>query len=1284
MKIEMMILATLLISQAAQADTLPDEIDYVTYRAIVQRSLDESTALRGKANVIQSQISSLELQISKNQDLIQASNARINSNDGTSVQLLEENSRRYNEVARLNQDTERLRNELSELSRQYNSLTQDLNNIDRQLAPARIELQRLDTLWRSIRDQGEHAKADYDEMNHRLEHKNRELDNEKDSLQKITRDIQQSTLLISDLQSRIAPLENQIAKSFDELSRLNNEHSRLTTASQQAHTLLQTAQQQLAKSQGDLKNAEVVLAPMKEKADSAAKATAQIQGEKNAATLRLNQNEAKLQDAQKSVTQLPAQISAMQTRADSQKSRITALTTEIEGINAYQVRIENEIQDRQLIIEQNSKIQPPTLESIKLTQQAKMKIESLKAQRTKSQQDEANLTREKGDTQNALALSLKSIQDLTSKNDSIAAQIAILKDTKISIGNEISEIEGHLSSAISSQQAAARELELASQGLKTHRDAVAQSQAAVDQKLALASKADKDINDIIAKKSATQDAIAFQQKSLADIKAHIPEEMKKIEVSKNDAQRSRNRQNEILNDLNDLNRKIRDMGNYLDKLKDDAQRVSYQYSSVNDQVTRLDSSRNALVAQINQVAQRSGADQNQVEANLDATNNHLGTIQRNTAIVTSLKEMNAQLRNDIASSQSSIATLSRDLDTSRRAFVLADNSANAAEAKTARDESARQQRERLYLQYSDEAKRNGSLQGTNLALPLGQANGKKSANLAGFNIGTKIGAETALLNGRYRGLLRGKLAGDSEGYTAGVNSALDYQRGFDGGYSTGKETARLQALHDSYPVGYKRQKDVLLKNIPTANVVLNNQEDKVIMNNFGVNSIVRSPKILALSSEMRTDITSSSDETELSQEEIQNALAIRSAINPQVEQVLVSMNEYNRPEKNLSQAQYVYVRPETTPYDSSKAQCDDVYKAVAALKTDCQASFKADFETTYYSAYKDTFVQNYSGVYTESRTNNFEQRKNEAFGVGRSDSYKVVFSEAKTRGAIVAENRGAVDGKGKGFSENIANLQAEYDKLGAFKADSYFQNNGVIRSLSNGVISTTNPRGLAQGSIGKLGLKLANFGFADTYRNDVVVSFKALTENVTVLNPKTTLRGLPRQSRIDLANISDVKISNDAVPGSKVSVKATLYFKGDELSPSYEQEALLEGVVGVNPEIGSSYSFDESVVYKKWIIAPFKWKFRSHDIDVTLKGLRDNVPAGYNVEISILEGSDYVQLENSSVKTEAIARGETSNAKFTYTFIQKVKDDVRLKFKVKIKYLDEVLEEKIINVTGTN
>ena len=329
-------------------------------------------------------------------------------------------------------------------------------------------------------------------------------------------------------------------------------------------------------------------------------------------------------------------------------------------------------------------------------------------------------------------------------------------------------------------------------------------------------------------------------------------------------------------------------------------------------------------------------------------------------------------------------------------------------------------------------------------------------------------------------------------------------------------------------------------------------------------------------------------------------------------------------------------------------------------------------------------MQNYGGVYSESRTNTFEQRKNETFDTGRNDSYKVVFSEAKTRGAVVAENRGVVDGKDKGYSENIANLQVEYDKLGASKADAYFQSNGVIRSLANGLISTTDPRGLAQGSVAKLGLKLANFGFADTYRNDVVVSFKALTDNVTILNPKTTLRGLPKQSRIDLSNVSDIKISDDAVPGSKVSIKATLYFKGDELNPSYEQETLLEGVVGVNPEIGSSYAFEDSAVYRKWIFAPFKWKFRSHDIDVTLKGLRDNVPAGYTVEISIVDGADYVQLDNSSVKTEAISRGETSDAKFTYTFIQKIKNDVKLKFKVKIKYQDEVLEEKIINVTGTN
>lgn len=1275
MKIELMIFTTLFLSQMAHAQSLPDEIDYVTYRDILQRSSQESSSLRAQANAIRDRIISLESQIKNNEQRISSSTSTISQNESTSVSLLEENSNRYNNIAMLNQDNERLRNELSDLSRQYNSLNQDLNNIDRQLAPARSELERVGAQWNSIRAQGEQARREYSDFDRRIQQTYQDLQKEQDFFQKINEDIQQTTIRITELQARISPLEGQISRIFDDLNKLNMEHARLMKISQQLNSELPAVEQELGKKQAQLKSAETVLVPMKERTEALRKEATKIQNEKKSLDAQVGQADGKIQGLKKEIAQIPAQIAAEKQKLDAMTERSGKIDTLIADARAGQTSNLEKIKTLEAEIEK-LKAEERSPQNQMAIRRAENQISSIKVQNLRLEQEEAKLVAEKTNFDANVAAANQAIETLNGKKAEIEPKIAALEETKKGLEAQSSQLDSGLAEANRNLQSSERELDLATQGLKAFRDAVAQAENDVKQKKNQIAKADAETKEVLERKDKTQDLIALRQKELENLKRQIPQEFRRIEDAKREAQASRGRQDQIARDLSNLRDRLQGIANLIERLNQDDQRSAAQYAAINDQVQRLEGIRSSLLSQIADVTNRSNSDQAQLEKNADAIAQNSSRIQQNINTVATLKDANTQLRADIANSQSAIVTMTRDLGIERQSFAGADLKARDAEAVTAKDKKELASREDLYGRYLNDAKIDGNLQGDSLALPLGQKDGEARANIAGRDIGTRIGLETALLDGQYRGLLRGKLSGDSEGYTAGVNSAQDYEKGRAVGYSTGKETARQQALRDNYPAAYKREREVLLKNIPSANVSLSNLDDKGLESGIATNR--------SSLSETRNDIKGLLTDTELSAEEIAAALDLKSAINPQVEKVVAVIKEYSRPERNLSLASIVYVRPETTPYNAANAQCDNVYKNVAAFKAACQTSFKDQFNTTYLAAHKNLFNQNYSAAYTESRNANFALHKNDNFEAGRSESYRVVFLESKAKGAVVAEARGVTEGKAAGYQENLASLQQEHDRMGVAKVQAFFSNNGVIRSTGKGTLQATDSRGLAQGSKGKLGLKLANLGGAATKRNDVVVSFKALTDNVNVSTPKTALRGLPKNTKVDLANISEVRISEDAVPGSKISIKATLSYKGDDVTPSFEEETTIDGIVTVNPEIGSALAYEQKVDYKKWVVFPLKWKFNTYAINVNLEGLRDNVPEGYKVEVSVAGGSDYVKMDNTSVKTKAIGRGEKATAGFTYTFVNKVKDDTTLKFKVRIKYLDEVLSEKIINVTATN
>mgnify|MGYP000114932810 CR=1 FL=1 len=185
--------------------------------------------------------------------------------------------------------------------------------------------------------------------------------------------------------------------------------------------------------------------------------------------------------------------------------------------------------------------------------------------------------------------------------------------------------------------------------------------------------------------------------------------------------------------------------------------------------------------------------------------------------------------------------------------------------------------------------------------------------------------------------------------------------------------------------------------------------------------------------------------------------------------------------------------------------------------------------------------------------------------------------------------------------------------------------------------------------------------------------------NIDVVNNRANLRALPANTQIELGDVIQARVANNARPGSQVEMKIELTYPGDALRGSYSEIATFSSSVLVNPEVKVALDFSNEVKDRKCKLGLFNCKFRSHDVKVQLTGLRDFIPGGYDVSMSVLEGGKFVDVKKSQVSVASPGRNVTAVGVVSYKFKKKTKDD-KLKFKVDVSYKGELLQSKVIDV----
>jgi hypothetical protein len=681
---------------------------------------------------------------------------------------------------------------------------------------------------------------------------------------------------------------------------------------------------------------------------------------------------------------------------------------------------------------------------------------------------------------------------------------------------------------------------------------------------------------IISKKnkiSLIQKMIQKLQNAMAKIKEKIDLKIVKVQDTKKGIPFLQDRMTKTDEKITKLKLKISTMNNELQVKQIELSRIRYRLddakSSLNKISIRLNKQRtigDKLFDQITMydkqrviLADQTFSKDKMISNNTKDISNARSTIANNLSSIATEQTKISNFKSLIVAREKNRLALNKNLSNDLKAFKDADLLAKASDSTTALAYMEFKKRKKRFKKYLSEATLTGETQGKTLGAQVGYNDGEKNVNLTARKIGQKIGLEIALLESGYRGLIRGKLIGHQEGYHAGINSKFDVEVDKQEGVIIGKRLATELALKEDYPLGYQEKREQLLLDIPGKPIALDNNETRVISNLKGLKTKIKAVSLIELTE----------DETIISQEDLELASNIDSSIDETIILILQKLQDYNTPERDLSLPQLVYKNPKEVPTQAYSADCSNLHNDRQVFIKACQVSFINSFKSSYLKSFKKTFFELYSILYNGEKEISFTEHKNDDYELGKQTSYSIVFDEGKIEGAAISNNRSLLEGQEFGFDDSIEEQRARALLQGEEDVISFFKRNGVLRTRSRDsiFINPKNVKGLIQGSLATLGLKLANTGDKDTNFGEVSVKFEALTSNITLNKESAVFRILPARTSIDLTNITSISIRNDAIPGSQIKIKAIISYPGDDITSSFMEERIIEANVKFNSEI---------------------------------------------------------------------------------------------------------------------
>ena len=1225
------LLATLIITGKAMAQTLPDEINHPQYLRIYENLETVLVNKKAEFNNLTDKKAELErsiFEMQRNQSDLPARNAELERL-----------------ISSKRQELTAIQNEMIGLEGVLNRVIEDLRRIDAVMSQLQSDISDETSRAGQIQNRRAQIAQDVANINARLQ---QELSEEQQSI-KVLNNLNRG--LDNDIKKR-----NEDIKEMQDLARdVERFKKELPT---HKNNIAANAQVISAK-KGQLAEVEGKLPGVRSQIASETSALAQANSSLAPLASKLAKLKADLAAQMPEVTKLQKDIADLKAKIASNKAKINA--TNLAELTTKLKNLESELSSTRAKIESTSAQIILAKEALKpeLAQVSELMNKIRELERAGGNSPEVErLKRELQAVQKRMAPKKLEITRLEKQHENLLISIAPKEHEVTRLKAQISQAETLVANLEAENKIAAKKIN--------------ENQQEIDQMLAANSGLIKEIKDLEASMKALEvnrDRIASNLNQLKTQESGLTAQVTTLNKEIKDLESYSKRLTTVVADMEkeitDYPLKNRRLENRIKVYDGQIQDAKMQIIRENKLLARIQQNRSGLERQMagaQNELNRVNGDLAQAQQLISVLQNKLNQEAQNREALTrynqdsirkydSLMAQRASAENVISESHQEIDVNNQDLSTIGQQLPRLRSELNTITPKVATAERAMidaqkksddanvqfQNRLSLFERYLSDAQNLG----TNRA-SIGTTDGAKDGTVDGRTKAIKLATENAATEAKWvamrRGYVRGEIAGFDNGFDLGMNSSADASRGLSEGRLAGAKRAKDHA-------------NLVLKPEFYVNELSRRLVEDEVSSRLNLSMQIQDELKLVSSSKM----VDRNDVPELTQEEINASARIISALDSMIEQSLAEANQSASLRSRLADPRGVYTNPGQGE-NASKPNCSGVYKNVKEFIEECKRTYGDRYQGLYETAHKASFLSEYGNTFAGQIIKTFDSELSRLYpsylkeasavgkDVGLAAGKKEIYSQSFSR----AEN--------EAYALNISSEEARVSNEASALVDSFLSTNAGLTLKGEAKLSTEGQYGISPGAEVDLKMLLKNVG--SKAANTSILRVTEVSSNLSMNNRDVSVPNVEAKSQA-LLSVMKIKVNENALPGSKVIIAGELVHPATHYSASRVEKFRVETIVGVNLSIESALDFDTTPKVSTFGIV------KKHDINFSLTPKFEGVNSGYEVSIEEV-GSSYARFSDSSLSSGRLGRGESKKLTFEYK-LNKSARGKRITLKIMVK-----------------
>lgn len=1213
--LKLALISTMLSSGVVLAQNLPDEINHTQYLRTYQnldQIFQQKTAEFQRLSSQKAELEKTIAQMEKDQVEIPARNNQL-------AQLI---ASKRNEIAGLDQ-------QITQLESVLNQVIGDLKRLDSVLAQLNQDYSEQANRLRSIDSARAQATNDTNVARARLEQEMREEAETIRSLQRLNNDMNQAMEQRQQNERERRDLTRDVDRARNEVPNYRaaiTQNTNMLNAKKPLLTELQSklpvVKADVASQQAKVNAAEANLAPERAKL---AQATNNLNGINNQiGALQAENNQLTAKIAQNRVRLSNMNNGTLQQAKERLEAEVAALNTQSAGLRESRDLNQNNLNEKNAALAQKQnelRTFPPRSPDF-MRVAGEIRVLQIEIDNLNRYLNQVNRQLQPIDTQ------------IASKNQQIvqyAAAITANEQMTVQLQNEITASEAKIvenNNAVAAKQASKNEAQQAVAAQQTVVNGLEAQKADATRELGKAQALETQLTNQIA---ITSNEVKKLENDIAQANARIAEMEQAIASYPQNIQRLENHNRQLDQRVMEARRDINLNERLLARIQQDRAQVQQAYDAnasrlqaINQDFAQTEGTARAIQAKIaeNQTQRDSLARYNQDSIRkYDGLKASKANAEKEIAGATSETNINNQDLNTIADQ---LPKLRSDLANVSPRVVAAQASKDDAERKAQQASVDYQNRRALYDKYLSDARIAGQERGI-----VGSQDGSRDGSVEARTMANKMANESGSAEGKWlairRGYIRGEIAGFGAGFEIGMASTPDLTRGEEEGKNAGAKRAKDEANMVKKPQIYLSILDERLKNEDPTRKKL-------------ISDIVISK--LAASVNAQTEIP------ELSDDEIERSHQIISALDTMIEQANIELRNVQNIRNRIGDSRNVYSAPTAAP-GAQNGNCSDVYKNVKDFVDACKATFAARYQSLYNASHAEAFHSSYGNLFRTGVERVADAELLRQYGTYSAEAVKVGREVGLAAGKEEIYKQSFARAELASYSQNAPLEESRVTGEAESLVQDLLAKNPAVAQKGSAALQTANVFGISPGADASINLRLKNIGNVDS-NGTSLIRITELSQNLVASQRETTIPSVPGRSLKDV-NVLSVKVSDMAVPGSRVVIAGEIVHPGNLYRATRTENFRIDSSLGINPDAAISSDFDADPK-----ISGLFGGINKHDIDISISPKYFGVAGGYSVTVEEVGG------RNTEILTKSVATGELQrNAVKKVTLQYKIKKEAK-------------------------